>query len=49
MEIVSEPVIVDSNGPTPKLAIFIVEEVDYREVGKMEGLLRCSTMPIIRD
>lgn len=28
---------------------FTVEEVDYREVGKMEGLLRCSTMPIIRD
>ena len=28
---------------------FIVEQVDYKEVGKMEGLFRCSTMPIIRD
>ncbi len=25
-----------------------VEEVDYREVAKMEGLLRCSTMPLRR-
>jgi N-dimethylarginine dimethylaminohydrolase len=28
---------------------FIVEEVEYDEVAKMEGLLRCSTMPLIRD
>ena len=28
---------------------FIVEEVVYDEVAKMEGLLRCSTMPLIRD
>ncbi len=27
---------------------FTVEEVEYREIGKMEGLLRCSTMPIRR-
>ena len=28
---------------------FIVEEVSYAEIAKMEGLLRCSTMPLIRD
>jgi N-dimethylarginine dimethylaminohydrolase len=28
---------------------FTVEEVPYAEVAKMEGLLRCSTMPLIRD
>ena len=28
---------------------FTVETVDYDEIAKMEGLLRCSTMPIIRD
>ena len=28
---------------------FIVEEVSYSEIAKMEGLLRCSTMPLIRD
>ena len=28
---------------------FIVEEVVYDETAKMEGLLRCSTMPLIRD
>ena len=27
---------------------FIVEEVPYSEISKMEGLLRCSTMPLIR-
>jgi len=27
---------------------FIVEEVPYVEIAKMEGLLRCSTMPLIR-
>lgn len=26
-----------------------VEEIPYREVSKMGGLLRCSTMPLIRD
>lgn len=26
-----------------------VEEIDYREISKMGGLLRCSTMPLIRD
>ena len=28
---------------------FIVEEVHYAEIAKMEGLLRCSTLPLIRD
>lgn len=27
---------------------FIVEEVPYAEIAKQEGLLRCSTMPLIR-
>ena len=28
---------------------FIVEEISYREIAKQEGLLRCSTMPLIRE
>jgi N-dimethylarginine dimethylaminohydrolase len=28
---------------------FTVEEIPYREVSKMGGLLRCSTMPLIRE
>ncbi|XCF06078.1 arginine deiminase family protein [Tamlana crocina] len=28
---------------------FTVEEVPYAEIGKQEGLLRCSTMPLVRD
>ncbi len=28
---------------------FTVEEVHYSEIAKQEGLLRCSTMPLIRD
>jgi N-dimethylarginine dimethylaminohydrolase len=28
---------------------FVVEEVKYAEIAKQEGLLRCSTMPLIRD
>tara|TARA_B100000287_G_scaffold272122_1_gene256250 strand:+ start:314 stop:1228 length:915 start_codon:yes stop_codon:yes gene_type:complete len=27
---------------------FTVEEVNYSQIGKMSGLLRCSTMPLIR-
>jgi N-dimethylarginine dimethylaminohydrolase len=27
---------------------FIVEEIQYSEIAKMEGLLRCSTMPLKR-
>ena len=28
---------------------FIVEEIQYAEIAKQEGLLRCSTLPLIRD
>jgi N-dimethylarginine dimethylaminohydrolase len=28
---------------------FTVEKIKYIEIAKMEGLLRCSTMPIVRD
>ncbi|MFY0713925.1 amidinotransferase [Seonamhaeicola sp. NFXS20] len=28
---------------------FTVEEVPYHEIGKQEGLLRCTTLPLIRD
>ena len=28
---------------------FIVEEIPYAEIGKQEGLLRCSTLPLIRE
>lgn len=28
---------------------FIVEEVPYAEISKQEGLLRCSTLPLIRE
>lgn len=28
---------------------FMVEEVPYAEIGKQGGLLRCTTMPLIRD
>lgn len=28
---------------------FTVEEIHYSEVGKQEGLLRCSTLPLIRE
>ncbi|GHE29208.1 dimethylarginine dimethylaminohydrolase family protein [Sphingobacterium griseoflavum] len=27
----------------------IVEEIPYQEIGKQEGLLRCSTLPLYRD
>ena len=28
---------------------FMVEEVPYSEIAKMEGLLRCSTLPLFRQ
>jgi N-dimethylarginine dimethylaminohydrolase len=28
---------------------FVVEEVPYAEIAKQEGLLRCSTLPLVRD
>ena len=27
---------------------FTVEKINYSEIAKQEGLLRCSTMPLIR-
>jgi len=51
---ISESVIISEKGFTRLNNIlrergFIVEEVSYAEIAKMEGLLRCSTMPIIRE
>jgi len=28
---------------------FTVEKVPYQEIAKQEGLLRCSTLPLVRD
>ncbi len=28
---------------------FVVEEIPYAEIGKQEGLLRCSTLPLMRE
>jgi len=28
---------------------FVVEEIPYAEISKQEGLLRCSTMPLVRE
>ena len=50
---VSEEVIISEKGFTRLNEVlrnkgFTVEEVKYSEIAKMEGLLRCSTMPLIR-
>ncbi len=49
---ISEKVIVSEKGFTrlnkeSRKKGFIVEEIKYSEIAKMEGLLRCSTMPLI--
>ena len=51
---ISENVIVSEKGFTRlntelRKRGFTVEEVPYAEIAKMEGLLRCSTMPLIRE
>ena len=51
---ISEKVIISEKGFTRlneslREKGFIVEEVSYAEIAKMEGLLRCSTMPLIRE
>ena len=51
---VSEKVIISEKGFTRlneslRKRGFTVEEVPYAEVSKMEGLLRCSTIPLIRE
>ena len=50
---ISENIVVSEKGFTRlntelKNRGFIVEEVQYSEIAKMEGLLRCSTMPLKR-
>jgi len=50
---ISEKVIVSEKGFTRlnnelRKRGFIVEEIQYSEIAKMEGLLRCSTMPLKR-
>ena len=51
---ISEKVIISEKNFTRlnnwlRLQGFIVEEVPYAEISKQEGLLRCSTLPLIRD
>jgi N-dimethylarginine dimethylaminohydrolase len=51
---ISEKIIISEKGFTRlntelRKRGFTVEEVPYAEIAKMEGLLRCSTMPLIRD
>ena len=51
---ISEKVIISEKNFTRlnnwlRLQGFIVEEVPYDEIAKQEGLLRCSTLPLIRD
>ena len=37
------------NSKSRKISGFTVEEIPYAEIAKQEGLLRCSTLPLIRD
>jgi len=51
---ISEQVIISEKGFTRlntelRKRGFTVEEVPYAEIAKMEGLLRCSTIPLIRE
>ena len=51
---ISEKVIISEKGFTRLNELlrskgFIIEEVPYAEIAKMEGLLRCSAMPLIRE
>ena len=51
---ISEDVIISEKNFTRlnswlRLNGFTVEEVAYAEIAKQEGLLRCSTMPLIRE
>lgn len=51
---ISEDVIISEKNFTRlnswlRLHGFTVEEVPYAEIAKQEGLLRCSTLPLIRD
>ena len=51
---ISEKVVVSEKGFTRlnhwlREQGFTVEEIPYAEIGKQEGLLRCSTLPLIRE
>ena len=51
---ISEKVIVSEQGFNRLNSLlrdkgFVVEEVPYAEIAKMEGLLRCSTLPLKRE
>ena len=51
---ISETVVISEKGFTRlnnwlRLQGFIVEEVQYAEIGKQGGLLRCSTLPLVRE
>lgn len=51
---ISEKVIISEKNFTRlnnwlRLQGFIVEEVPYAEIAKQEGLLRCSTLPLVRE
>ena len=51
---ISEKVIISEKGfirlnNELRMRGFIVEEIPFSEIAKMEGLLRCSTMPLIRE
>jgi N-dimethylarginine dimethylaminohydrolase len=51
---ISEDVVISEKGFTRlnenlRKRGFIVEEISYAEIAKMGGLLRCSTMPLVRE
>lgn len=46
--VVSEKGFTRINAELRKLG-YIVEEIKYSEIAKMEGLLRCSTLPLLRE
>ena len=51
---ISEKVIISEKGfirlnNELRMRGFIVEEIPFSEIAKMEGLLRCSTIPLIRE
>jgi len=47
--IVSDKYFVRLNNHIREKWNFTVEEISYREISKMGGLLRCSTMPLVRE
>jgi N-dimethylarginine dimethylaminohydrolase len=47
--VVSDKTFIRMNNHLRDVWGFTVEEIPYREVSKMGGLLRCSTMPLVRE